>query len=119
MPSAQGPVALTLDRSSYAPGDVVTLTLTNSSADRFFFNPCPRAIEREEGGGWAPVDEGQRMCTMEAWILDANGSRTAPTELPASLRPGRYRIAVSLTVEGREPPGAAVRAVSAPFSVGS
>ena len=118
-PTPQGPVSLTLDRGSYAAGDEVTLTLTNSGAGQYYFNPCPRILEREEAGAWTPVDEGQRMCTMEAWILDPNGTRTATTELPDSLAAGRYRIVVSLTAEGQVPSGEAVRAVSAPFSVGS
>ena len=118
-PPEQGPVSLTLDRTSYAAGDAVTLTLRNSGAGQYYFNPCPRIIEREENGAWTPVDEGQRMCTMEAWILDPNGTRTATTELPDSLAAGRYRVVVSLTAEGQAPSAEAVRAVSAPFSVGS
>ena len=118
-PSAPEPVALTLDRGSYAAGDEVTLTLSNSGAGQYYFNPCPRILEREEAAAWTPVDEGQRMCTMEAWILDPNGTRTATTELPGSLAAGRYRIVVSLTAEGQALPAEAVRAVSAPFSVGS
>jgi hypothetical protein len=116
-PSAQGPVALTLDRSSYKPGEVVALTLTNSGADQYYFNPCPRTLEREAGGSWTTVDEGQRMCTMEAWILDPNGSRAATTELPGSLEPGRHRMVISLTREGQTPPAQAVQAISAPFDV--
>jgi hypothetical protein len=118
-PSAEpGPVALTLDRSSYGLGDAVTLTLTNSGPGKYYFNPCPRIIERESGGAWTSVDEGPRMCTMEAWILDANGTRTAQTELSDSITPGRYRMVIVLTQEGQEPPSEGIRAVSAPFSVG-
>ena len=98
-PSAEpGPVALTLDRSSYGLGDAVTLRLTNSGPDTYYFNPCPRIIE--------------------AWILDANGTRTAQTELSDSITPGRYRMVIVLTQEGQEPPSEGIRAVSAPFSVG-
>ena len=96
----------------------MNLTLTNSGGGQYYFNPCPRSVERESNGSWAVVDEGQRMCTMEAWILEPNGTRTAPTELPASLAPGRYRIVVALTREGEAAPAEAVRAVSAPFTVG-
>lgn len=116
--AAPGPVALTLDRSTFGLGDAVTLTLTNSGAGKYFFNPCPRIIERESGGTWTPVDEGPRMCTMEAWILDANGTRTAQTELTDSITPGRYRMVIVLSQEGQEPPAEGIRAVSEPFSVG-
>lgn len=116
-PAPAGPVALTTDRDSYRPGDVMTLTLTNRDSAQYYFNPCPRTLEREVGNAWEPVDEGQRMCTMEAWILDPNGTRTAPAELPGSLQPGRHRVTISLSREGQTPPAQAVQAVSPPFAV--
>ncbi len=116
-PSAQSPVTLTTDRTSYQPGEAVTLTLSNRGTTQYYFNPCPRRLERESGNARELVDEGQRMCTMEAWLLDPNGTRTASTELPTSLEPGRYRITISLTAEGQTPPADAIQAVSPPFAV--
>lgn len=115
-PAPAGPVTLTTDRNSYQAGATVSLTLTNADSVQYYFNPCPRVVEREAAGAWAAVDEGQRMCTMEAWILQPRGTRTAQTELPRSLTPGRHRIVISLTAEGGQS-AQAVQAVSAPFTV--
>jgi hypothetical protein len=57
------------------------------------------------------------MCTMEAWILDPHATRTGPTELPASLTAGRYRVVVRMTVEGAGTPAPAVSAISDPITV--
>jgi hypothetical protein len=111
-------VVLRTDKTQYKAGDQMTLTLENRSASSYAFNPCTRSIEREESGAWTAVPEPGRMCTMEAWILDAHGTRSGPTELPSPLAPGRYRVVVRLTVESpQNPPGSAVSAVSEPITV--
>jgi len=115
-----GPVTLRTDASRYAPGARVGLTIVNRSDARYAFNPCPRRLEQEAGGAWRAVEEPARMCTMEAWLLEPRGTRTATTELPSTLAAGRYRVVIELTREGATPPaqGAhAVTAVSAPFDV--
>jgi hypothetical protein len=112
-----GGVEVTTDRSRYGPGDPLTLTVHNGGADTLAFNPCTRTIERESDGGWSPVSEPQRICTMEAWILAPGERRAGPTELPAELPPGRYRAALAFTVEGAHGSGSRVEARSAPFSV--
>jgi hypothetical protein len=111
-------VVLRTDKTRYRAGEAMTLTLENRSASSYAFNPCTRAVEREENGRWAVVPEPGRMCTMEAWILEPRGTRAGPTELPTPLSPGRYRVVVRMT---REPPGggegSAVLAVSEPITV--
>jgi hypothetical protein len=96
----------------------MTLTFENRSAGSYAFNPCQRSIEREDGGAWKPVPDEDRMCTMEAWILDPRATRTGTTELPATIAAGRYRVVVRMSVES---PGAtnasAITAVSDPFTV--
>ena len=114
--AASGPVQLRVDRSEYAPGAAMTLTVVNTSADTFAFNPCTRQIERESGAGWTRIEEG-RICTMEAWILEPRATRSGDTELPASLQPGRYRATLSLSRQGQAPAGENELAVSSPFSV--
>ena len=104
-------VVLTTDKTQYRAGESMTLTLENRSGSSYAFNPCTRSIEREDNGTWTSVPEPDRMCTMEAWILDPKGSRTGQTELPSPLPPGRYRVVVRMTREA--PSGGAASAVAA------
>jgi hypothetical protein len=103
-------VVLRTDKNQYRAGEKMTLTLENKSAASFTFNPCARTLERQDGAAWTPVPEEGRMCTMEAWVLDPNGTRSGATDLPPSLAPGRYRVVVRLTRE--QTPGAASAAVT-------
>ena len=111
-------VLLRTDKAQYRAGEAMTLTFENRSARSYAFNPCTRSLEREEGGAWKPVPDEGRMCTMEAWILDPRGTRTGPTELPATIAAGRYRVVVRLTVEvAGSAPADAITAVSEPITV--
>ena len=113
-------VTLRTDKSQYRAGEQMTLTLENASASSYSFNPCTRTIEREAGSSWTAVPDEGRMCTMQAWILDPHGTRSGPTELPASLTPGRYRVVIRLTPEPPSPASGAstaVNAISEPISV--
>jgi len=110
-------VVLRTDKAQYRSGEQMTLTFENRSAKSYAFNPCARSLERENGGSWGAVPDEGRMCTMEAWILDPHGTRSGPTELPASLAPGRYRVVVRMSVEGPSGVASAVSAVSDPISV--
>jgi hypothetical protein len=118
-PSARADsVVLRTDKSAYRAGEKMTLTFENRSARSYAFNPCTRTLEREENGTWTALPDEGRMCTMEAWILDANGTRTGTTELPTPLPAGRYRVVVRMTVEtvggSTAPP---INAVSDPITV--
>ena len=109
-PSAD--IELRTDKTHYRAGDALTLTFVNKSTATFAFNPCPRIIQRQVGSDWIPVDEGPRMCTMEAWILKAHETRTAQTKLPGALAAGQVRIVVALTKEGQPSSSSGVRAIS-------
>jgi hypothetical protein len=114
-------VTITLDRTRYAPGSQVELRVTNHTNDTVGFNPCTRIIERRQGDAWVTVPEPDRVCTMEIWLLDPHASRTGRTDLPASLTPGTYRLALVLTREssGAPPatPAPSIRAASEPFQL--
>jgi hypothetical protein len=111
-------VLLRTDKSQYKAGERMTLTFENRSAVGYTFNPCQRSIEREDGGTWKPLPDEGRMCTMEAWLLGPRSTGTGPTELPATIPAGRYRVVVRMGVES---PGATaastITAVSDPFTV--
>ena len=110
-------VLLKTDKAQYKAGEQIALTFENKSAASYAFNPCQRSVEREEGSAWMSVSEPNRMCTMEAWILDPKGTRTGNTELPTPLTAGRYRIVVRMTVDSPTASGAAIPAVSDPVTV--
>jgi hypothetical protein len=110
------PVTLRTDRQSYRPSDPITLTITNTTANTYAFNPCTRTLEREVNGAWTVVRE-DRMCTMIAHILDPNATRTEQTELGADLTAGRYRVLLALSEQGPGGSARPVRAVSAPITI--
>ena len=108
-------IELRTDRTSYRAGDNATLTIVNRTQQEWTFNPCTRTLEREAGTTWQVVPEG-RMCTMEAWILGANATRSAPTSFGGSLDAGRYRLVIAFA-SAAAPRGASVRATSAPVTI--
>lgn len=114
-----GLVELRTDRTSYQAGGEVTLTLVNHGPAGYTFNPCFRTIQRQAAGAWDTVRETDRVCTMQAWMLEPGATRTAATELPSSLVPGRYRLLLQLTpTEPAPPPPAEPTTVtSPPFTV--
>lgn len=108
-------IELRTDRASYRAGDNATLTIVNHTKEEWTFNPCTRTLERESGTAWQVVPEG-RMCTMEAWILGPNATRTAPTSFDGSLEAGRYRLVIAFASAGM-PRGTSERATSAPVTI--
>jgi hypothetical protein len=108
-PDSTATVTLTTDRTQLRAADRLQLTLRNQTPAIYAFNPCTRTVERQVGGGWEPVHEEGRMCTMEAWLLGGGETRTAETTLPPGLSPGTYRVALLLTPEAAaSPPGGRV-----------
>ena len=115
--SATDSVVLRTDKAHYRAGEKMTLTLENRGGSSYTFNPCTRTLERQEGSSWTALPDEGRMCTMEAWMLDARGTKSGPTELPASITPGRYRVLVRLTQERTDASGAPVVATSDPITI--
>jgi hypothetical protein len=105
-------IHITTGATTYAPGAAVALTIHNATSRQFAFNPCNRSVERE---GHGAVAEPGRVCTMEAWILDPNGTRDASTNLPAGLEPGTYRLSIDFAAQ--DSTGGRVHATSNPITV--
>lgn len=122
-PSDSAPVTTAIlvrtDKQQYKAGENVTLTVENHADATHTFNPCHRIVERQAGALWSVVAEPDRVCTMEAWLLEPHATRSGQTELPATLESGQYRIVVLMTPDRPSPSGQnqSVRAVSAPFTV--
>lgn len=108
-------VQVTLDRATYAPGDNVTLTLTNRGQRELGYNACTRIVERESNGAWTAVPEPDRVCTMELRLLDKGQTVKEQTDLPRTT-PGRYRLALNFSHESSSA-GGPLRVFSAPFTI--
>ena len=114
---ARNGLDIAADRVRYRAGQPLTLTVRNSREDTVSFNPCTRTLETQRDGKWIAVPEPARICTMEAWMLSPGSTRTGPTELPADLRAGRYRVVLGFGDGSMEPPPERLKARTPPFSV--
>ena len=85
-------VLITIAADSYAPGTRVELAVDNRSDVEYVWNPCLRTLERNSPAGWVPAQEGERICTLEGWVLGPDERTDAATDLPPSLPPGEYRL---------------------------
>jgi hypothetical protein len=85
-------VLITIAASSYAPGGLVEFAVHNRSDVVYVWNPCTRTLEGQSSAGWVRVDEGERICTLEGWVLRPGERIGATTDLGASLPPGEYRL---------------------------
>lgn len=117
-PAAEDPrVQLRTDRTSYAPGATVNLTIVNGSDVALGYNACQRIVERREGTAWTAVAEEGRMCTMQIKLVAAGATTTDTTDLPADLANGEYRLALVMTTDEAGGTTRRVRATSAGFQV--
>jgi Big-like domain-containing protein len=117
-PTRADSIVLRTDKAQYHAGETMTLTFENKSGASYTFNPCTRTIERESGGGWTPMPDEGRMCTMQAFILAPHATQTGTTELPSPLAAGRYRVAVRMTLDqATGQPSKPLYAVSDPITV--
>jgi len=113
-PDSGNEIHITTNAASYAPGAAVGISIHNATAHQFAFNPCTRHFEREAHG---EVTEPNRMCTMEAWLLDPNGTRDVSVTLPAAIEPGTYQVGIDFAAQDQS--GLQVHATSNPFHVTS
>jgi hypothetical protein len=115
--AARNDLEITADRARYRAGHPLTLTIRNRRADTVSFNPCTRTLEAQRDGKWIAVPEPARICTMEAWMLSPGGTRAGPTDLPADLGAGRYRIVLGFTAGSPETSAGKLEARTSPFMV--
>ncbi|MGQ0641790.1 MAG: hypothetical protein ACT4P6_13660 [Gemmatimonadaceae bacterium] len=112
-------VALSLDKTAYALGATVVMTITSQRTDTLGYNPCSnRFVERETATGWVVHPEPNRMCTMELRLLRPAETQTTQTDLPTDVSAGTHRIVLRLRPERSDSAQqSTVTAVSAPFRV--
>jgi hypothetical protein len=82
------------DRTTYAAGDLVTVTIHNRSAQRMFYTMCAGPfLQRRSGGGWKKLVSGPfTACDAAALYLDAGASVETQYHLPKAAFAGTYRI---------------------------
>ena len=92
-------VTLAIEPAAAAPGDSITLTLTNGTSTQIGYNLCTTGLERQEGSGWEAVPS-DRICTMELRSLEAGQQTRYRSTLPDPLSPGDYRAFTTVELMG-------------------
>lgn len=118
-----GDIEVLTDRTQYAAGDSVFVTITNKGVTRLLYNMCPARLERETGTLWISAGEspgafGDQGCEAVARWFDPGEFMFFAAQLPASLPDGNYRIRFESFRDfdaGAMLPGS--RLASAPFEV--
>ena len=94
---ASGAAAITTSALILAPGDSITVTLTNSGATTLFVSPCPTYLEHETRSGWVQMGTAAELFSQAG--CDATGAYITPgasiviaRRLPSVLPAGTYRI---------------------------
>ena len=96
-PPSDGIVSATVtsDRSSYATGETITATVTNTGSVQISGGGGYRCgligLEISGVAGWTPAPGGAEVCTLIALLLNPGESRTEMFRAPA---PGTYRLVV-------------------------
>lgn len=88
-------VEVTTDRREYRTGNVVTVTVTNVSAEPIGYNLCVHRIERRTAGGWrmaSAFPPPGSACIAILLTLEPGASTAIQVRLPQELPGGIYRV---------------------------
>lgn len=90
-PGTGSGIVFRTDRTTYALGDTMRLTLRNETDQPLGYNLCSSMPERRSAAGWtrAPLD---RVCTAELRTLAPGTEASFAERLTAEWRPGEYRV---------------------------
>jgi hypothetical protein len=82
-------------RARYAPGDSVTVIVSNIGSAPVGTNACGSSIDRLDNGNWTNVGSFSDDCGDVAFVIDVGESRPLVAgALPESLAPGTYRLRI-------------------------
>jgi hypothetical protein len=110
------PVRIEVPEGPHRPGTLVDISVRNGGDREYVWNPCMRTLELQTDDGWTPVQENDRWCTLEGWILKSGGHTDASTDIPGSVSAGVYRFHYSFSREEGDS-YASDEQVSNPFGV--
>ncbi len=87
-------VTVSLDRSSYQPGDRIRMTLSTESLEDIELGQCSTRLEHWESSNhlWSIARETVGSCRPVALHFKQGRPVTIPYLLPLDLPPGRYRL---------------------------
>jgi hypothetical protein len=85
-------VRITVPAGPHAAGARIPLSVHNESGVEYIWNPCMRRLERRQGPTWVLVNEGDRVCTAEGWMLEPDRRTEAATDVPNSVVTGEHRF---------------------------
>ena len=109
------PIRLNTESPDYHAGDELGFLVSNSGLKNYSYNSCSRIIQRDSAGHWVTVAEPNRICTLEADLIDSHGVRNEGTELPANLAPGNYRLVIAFAPDSGN--GSKIQITSNPFTI--
>lgn len=110
-------ITITLDKSEYRIGEIVTVRMTNSSPRDYGYNLCGRRYDRRVASGWVEMPEELRMCTAHIDALPAGATRTGQTDLHSDATPGTYRLVVTFLATSGTGDGSRVVGVGPSFTI--
>lgn len=93
--SADPRVDVTTDQREYRTGNVVTVTVTNVSAEPIGYNLCVHRIERRTADGWrvaSAFPPPGSACIAILLTLEPGASTAIQVQLPQDLPAGIYRV---------------------------
>lgn len=77
----------------------IDVRFENTGVHTYRFNPCERGVERLEVGGWVRLPPELRLCTAEAFALDAGSTNVHRSDVPVDASAGTYRFLFPVTEE--------------------
>ena len=93
-------ISVSTNRSSYAIGDAIELTIRNRSSKLVGYTLCPGTWERRQGDEWLRSEQ-LMICADHLEQLAAGSVRRESVEVPEGFEAGEHRLVVHLDREDR------------------
>jgi hypothetical protein len=85
-------VDITPDKTEYAAGSNVVLTVRNVGDEAVAYSFCARGLQRRTGVAWVTEDFASYPCAAILLVLEPGESVTGTINLPTDIPGGIYRV---------------------------
>lgn len=85
-------VDITPDKTEYAAGTDVVLTVRNVGDEPVAYSFCARGLQRRAGFAWVTEDFASHPCASILLVLEPGESVTGTINLPTDIPGGTYRV---------------------------